>query len=147
MRKYYLFIIRKDFYSIYKDNASILYLTLENIYKLKNKNFTYGISIYNQLCQTFNVSIINNYLKNKNKKYIKKYNSKFFINDVYAGQKTCIQVNYSCIVLKTNSNMPYVLQIFKWYNANIFVCDFENKDYFWLNEFALNLPKYEYSLL
>ena len=146
MRKYFLFIIRKDFYSVYKDNANILFLTLDNIYKLKIPNLTYGVSIYNQLCQTFNIGVINNYLKNKNRKYIKSYYNKFFINDIYAKEKTCVQVNHSCIVLKTNSNMPYVLQIFKWYNQHIFVCDFENNDYFWLNDYKLHHPKYEYSV-
>lgn len=146
MRKYYLFLIKKDFCAIYKNNAYNLYTTLDNIYRLKNKNFSYGISIYNQLCKPFDVDVITNYFNNKNKKYIKKYHNKFFINDVFANQKTCIQINHSCIVLKTNSNMPYVLQVFKWYNQSIFVCDFNNNDYFWLNDYFVHNPKYEYSL-
>lgn len=146
MRKYYLFIIRNDFCEVYKNNAHTLYVTLDNIYKLKNRNFDYGISIYNQLCQVFNTDIIDNYLSNKSNKYIKKYHNKFFINDVYAKQKTCIQVNHSCIVIKTNSNIPYALRIFKWYSNNIFVCDFVNNDYFWLNDYVIHLPKHEYCL-
>lgn len=144
MRKYYLFIIKKDFSNVYKNNANTLYITLDNIYKLKNKNLIYGISVYNQLCQVFDVDIIDNYLSNKSRKYIKKYHNKFFINDVYAGQKTCIQVNHSCIVIKTNSNMPYALQIFSWYSNDIFVCDFVNNDYFWLDDYTISKSNYEY---
>lgn len=146
MRKYYLFLIRNDFHDVYKKNSYTLYVTLANIYKLKNKNFCYGISIYNQLCQTFDVDVINNYFVNKNRKYIKKHNNKFFINDIYIKQKTCIQINHSCLVLKSNSNMPYVLQVLKWYSPNIFVCDFNNNDYFWLNDYAIHQHKYEYCL-
>lgn len=146
MRKYYLFLIRKDFCNIYRKNAQTLYLTLDNIYRLKNQNFTYGISIYNQLCQTFDIDIITNYFNNKNRKYIKQYHNKFFVDDVLAKQKSCIQLNRSCVILKTNCNMPYVLQVFKWYSENIFVCDFNNSDYFWLNDYANNLARYEYCL-
>lgn len=146
MRKYYLFIIKNDFSKVYKNNAHTLYVTLDNIYKLKNRNFIYGISIYNQLCQVFDADIIDNYLSNKSKKYIKKYHNKFFINDVYAREKTCIQVNHSCIVIKTNSNIPYALRIFSWYSNNIFVCDFVNNDYFWLSDYTTSKINYEYCL-
>ena len=140
MRKYYLFIIRNDFSEVYRNNQKTLFFTLDNIYKLKYSNVYYGLSIYNQLCQVFNPDVIINYLSKKNKKYIKKYHNKFFINDVFANERTCIQVNYSCIVMKTNSNMPYVMKIFNWYNCNIFVCDFENNDYFWLKDYTKKIP-------
>lgn len=146
MRKYYLFIIKKDLCSIYRRNAKDLYLTLDNIYRLNFDSYSYGISIFNQLCQVFDTKVIVNYFNNKNKHYIKKYGNKFFVNDIYAREKTCVQVNHSCIVLKSNCNFPYVMNIFKWYNNNIFVCDFENNDYFWLTETFNNLKKNEYSL-
>ena len=146
MRKYYLFIIKKEFRNVYKLNAQILYFTLENIYQLKNDYFVYGISIYNQLCNVFDTEIVSNYLIKKNKKYIKKHGNTFYVNDIYAGEKSCLQVNHSCIVLKTHCNLPYIMQIFKWYNDNIFVCDFENKDYFWLSDKVTKLPNYAYHL-
>lgn len=139
MRKYYLFIIRNDFCEVYKNNAKTLYITLENIYKLENRNFSYGISIFHQLCQVFNPEIIANYLSKKNKKYIHQKKNKFFVNDIYAKEKTCVQLNYSCAVLKTTSNMPYILKIFNLYNNNIFVCDFENKDFFWLANYPYKM--------
>ena len=60
MRKYYIFIIRNDFYKIYKNNSLVLYKTLENLYKINSNDFGYGISIYNQLCLTFNTEVLNN---------------------------------------------------------------------------------------
>ena len=146
MRKYYLFIIRKDLCSIYKKNTKNLYLTLDNIYRLNFDSYRYGISIFNQLCQVFDTNIIIDYFNKKNKKYIKKYGNKFFINDIYAHEKSCIQINHSCIVLKSNCNMPYVMNIFKLYNTNIFVCDFENSDYFWLTDTVNNFKINEYCL-
>ena len=144
MRKYYLFIIKKDFYDVYKNNTNILYIILENIYHLREDDFVYGISIYNQLCQVFNREIISSYFNGKNNKYIKKIKNKFFIDDIYASQRTCLQINYSCVVLKTNSNIPYALRVFNWYNNNIFVCDFDNKDYFFLNKYSIKKINYAY---
>ena len=46
--------------------------------------------------------------------------------------------------LENVSDMQYVMKIFKWYNNNIFVCDFENNDYFWLNDTVNTLKKNEY---
>ena len=149
MRKYYLFIIKKEFYELYLKNIETLYFILENIYYLNKNDFSFGFSIYKQLCEPFNKNVLINYFNNKNKRYIKKFNNKFFINDVYAGEKSCIQINKSCIVIKTKQNLPYALKIFKWYNNYIFVCDFENKDYFWLNNNKLRskIKLYEYSYI
>ena len=65
MRKYYLFIVRNDFYEVYKDNSFVLYKTLENLWKIKKKDFSYGLSLYDALCQTFDVDILNRYFKGK----------------------------------------------------------------------------------
>lgn len=132
MRKYYLFLIRDDIKDNYINSEENLYSILYEIYKLNLDNIYYGISIYNQICNVFDKEIINNYLKNKNKKFIKCINNKFFINDIKIHEKSCIQVNNSCIVIKSNCNYPNSLKIFRWYSFNIFICDFENKDYFWI---------------
>ena len=31
--------------------------------------------------------------------------------------------------------MPEIMRILNIYNKNILVCDFENNDYFWLNDY------------
>ena len=133
MRKYYIFIIRKEFYKIYKNNSLVLYKTLENLYSLNLNKFGYGISIYNQLCLTFNTEVLNNYFLRKFNNY--KYNKHFI-----SVENTIIEIHKSCVVVLTKSNMPKVLRYLLYYNKNIFVCDFDNKDYFWLeNQYDLNI--------
>ena len=65
MRKYYLFVIRNDVYKIYKNHGLSLYKILENLYTMKNTDINYGLSLYNSMCQTINVEIINHYLTHK----------------------------------------------------------------------------------
>ena len=48
---------------------------------------------------------------------------------------------YPCIIVKTKNKKNNIFKIFNIYNRDIFVCDFENKDYYWLNEY-LKIGKY-----
>lgn len=133
MRKYYIFIIRKEFYKVYKNNSLVLYKTLENLYNLNLTSFGYGVSIYNQLCLTFNKEVLNNYFlrKFKNNRY-----NKHFIDS----ENTIIEIHRSCIVVLTKYNVPKVLKYLLYYNKYLFVCDFNNKDYFWLeNQYNLKI--------
>ncbi|MBR1718403.1 MAG: sporulation inhibitor of replication protein SirA [Bacilli bacterium] len=132
MRKYYLFIIKKEYYNIYKDKSYVLYKIIENLYKLRAYDFSYGIKIYKKICLPFAVKVLNNYL-NKRIKH-KKLNDK--VIKIYSEfENTYIQINYSCIVVKSDVNMPQIMKILNIYNKNIFVVDFNNIDYFWLNDY------------
>lgn len=135
MRKYYIFMIRAEFYKIYKNNSLVLYKTLENLYRLKLDNFGYGLSIYNQLCLTFNTDVLNNYF---NRKFDNYKHSKHFITD----EKTIIEVHRSCVIVLTEYNIPQVLRYLLLYNKYLFVCDFNNKDYFWLiNQYETHINR------
>jgi len=131
MRKYYLFLVKKEYYSMYKNKSYVLYKLLENLKNIETYDFSYGINIFHQLCLPFSVKVLSNYIENRinfkriNLKIIK-IDSKF--------ENTYLQINYSCIVIKTNINMPQIFKIFNIYSKNIMVCDFENQDYFWLND-------------
>lgn len=131
MRKYYLFIIKSDYYKNYKKNSLVLYNTLRNLYVLDKKNFSYGVSLYNSVCQLISKSLLTNYVK---RKYHHKRIYKKIIKILSDKESTAIQINKSCIVVLTNVNMPEVFKTFYIYNKKFFVCDFYNEDYFWLSD-------------
>lgn len=130
MRKYYLFIIKKEYYDIYKNKSYVLYKILEKLHSLRPYDFSYGISIYKQICLPFAFKLLNNYVKQRIKHH--KISDKVIKIDS-AFEDTYIQIRYPCVIIKTNVNMPQILKIFNIYNKNIFVCDFKNIDYFWLS--------------
>ena len=135
MRKYYLFVIKNEYYKIYRKTPSMLYKTLENLYMLERYDFSYGISLYNQLCQPFSVKLLNNYIKNKYKCY--NINSKVLqIKSLV--EKTFLQIGYGVTVIFTDKEYPEILKVFNIYNRKIFVCEFEQNKYFWLNH---KIPK------
>ena len=133
MYKYYLFIIKKEVYSAYYNNMDILFSTLRNLYYSSNNELSYGLSVYNQICDIFNKNILKDYFKNKNSKYIKEIKNKFLIKDKN-GEISLINIRSSCLIIKTNSKLPVFLKIINYYNKYIFVCDFKNGRYFWLND-------------
>lgn len=129
MREYNLFIIRKSYYDLYQNKPYILFDLLENLSKTKKTNFSFGITIFKELCIFFDKNILNDYL---NKKYSLKCKDYFIINGV------SIKLNKTRIIVRSKYNLPNIIKMFNYYNKYLFVCDFENKDFFWLNDFSKN---------
>lgn len=130
MRRYYLFIIKKEYYNTYKNKSYVLYKILEKLYKLNAYDFSYGIKIYEELCLPFAVKVLSNYIYHHIQyEFI---NSKI-IHLKSNFEKTYLQISYPCTIIKTNVNSPEILKVFNIYNHYIFICDFDMEDYFWLN--------------
>lgn len=130
MRKYYLFLIRKEYFEQYKNKSYVLYKIFENLYELKPYDFSYGINIFNEICLLFPKTLLNNYI-DKKIPYKKIDEENIKIDSKF--EETYLRIMNSCIVIKTSVNMPQILKIFNIYSKYIFVCDFISEDYFWLN--------------
>lgn len=131
MRKYYLFIIKNNYYNKYQYSPYILYKALYYLYKMNRYDLENGLYLYNKVCNIIGKNVILNYIKNKFD--YKVYSDKIIrLNSVL--EKTYVQVNYSCIIIMSNINYPYIFKILNIYNKKIFVCDFINGDYFFLKE-------------
>lgn len=130
MRKYYLFIINKDYKSVYLNNTNVLYQTLYNLYKLSFDDLRIGVSIYNQICKTFNKKILVKYFKDKYN--LKRKKDKIYL--VSGKEEIIVKINYSCIIIYTNVNVPKIFKVLYLYSKDIFITDFNNEDYFWLTK-------------
>ena len=120
--KYYLFVIKDDYK---RHDDAYLYSMLESLKLLNKENYNYGFSMYHSLCYFFNDSIINNYLE-------KKYHLKGENHIYHFKDNTSLSINKSCCWIKTDKHLKALLCVFYIYHKNIFVCNFETKDYFWL---------------
>ena len=126
MREYNLFIIKNEYYDLYKNRPMVLFESLNKLYKMHN-NLNYGITLYEQLCNKVNIETLKYYL---NDKYQLNNDKTFYID------KSFIELKPSRITVKSKSNLPEVIKMFNCYNRQIFVCDFNNYDYFWLQNFV-----------
>ncbi len=125
---YYLFIIKNN---IFKNNDEYLFQILYKLKTMHEENYSYGISLYYNICNLFDTNTLKHYIKSKtnfslnnNKFYLDKYNY--------------LEIRKSCCIINSDKYLKEILCIFYIYNKNIFVCNFKLKEYFWLkNKFIV----------
>ena len=137
MRTFYIFKIKKPYAILTKNNPYNLFKTIENIYYLKPNELKIGKNIFNQLRDTLNKDNVNNniYEYYKNRYDYTKFNNTHTIIDYYTKEKTKLIVNKTFMVIKSTKQIPTFLKSITNMD-NMFVCDFVNKDYFWLDKLA-----------
>ena len=135
MRKYYLFKINKTYYNLTRENPYTLYKAIESIYKLKPDNITYAYNFFNQIRDTFNKEYLNSniYEYYKNRHSYTKINNTHMIHDYYTKEESKLIINTNYLLIKSTKQLPTFLKAITR-KEKIFVIDFENIDYFWLEE-------------
>lgn len=138
MRVFYIYNVNDFFCSIYDKYPYKLYKMLEDAYYTNKHNIILSTDYYEQIITNFNKLFINNYLHVNNKldAYYYKKNNIHIISSREEYSK--LMVSSYCLKLKSNLNYPTFLKNIRTYSDNIFVCDFENQDYFWLNKVVKN---------
>lgn len=133
MRVYYLFKINDSFSKLYYNKTYYLYKMLEQISKSSQNDFIISYRLFSQMATAYSkVEINSNIYKafEYNDKYMKTLN-KHILND--GVEKTKLTVYNTYIKIKTNQNLTSFFKVLNK-EKNIFVCDFNNKDYFWLSK-------------
>ena len=134
MRTYYIFNINKSLSYIYQKNPYKIYKMLEEIYHTCDKDLVLTYKFFEQVAYPFDKNKINSYLKNKYS-YEKEYDYNNNMHIYLSSKETSkILINNTHIKIKTNINYPIFFDGIDNYQDNLFVCDFQNKDYFWLDE-------------
>lgn len=121
---YYFFNVKDNYF---KNNETYLY---ELLYKLKNMkpyNYSYGITLYYNICTLFDTKALKYYIRKKTN--FKEYNNKFYL-DKY----NYIEIRKSCCVINNDKYLKEILCILYIYNNNIFACNFNNNEYFWIKD-------------
>lgn len=132
MRVFYIYNVNDFFGSVYEFYPYKLYKMLESAYYTNKHNVVSAAFQYEQITTNFNKLFINNCLI-ANNKLDSYYYQKNNVHIISSGDEyTKLMVSSYCLKLKTNLNYPTFFSNIKNYSDNIFICDFENKDYFWL---------------
>lgn len=135
MRTFYLFKIKTNYSILTKNNPYNLYKTLEEIYHLKKDEIKIAYDLFSQIRDTFNKELLDNniYEYYKSKYTYTKINNTHIINDYYTDEKSKLTINPTYLLIRSTKQIPTFLRTITKKN-NIFVCDFDNIDYFWLDE-------------
>lgn len=139
MRTYYAFIIKDSLIQFYKKKPYSLYRILEQIYNLKNNDIVLGYRILEQVTTPFGTKNINRFLYNKHYDELSYSKNEYghIIQNLYSEEITLLRVFNSHVKIKSNVNYSSFFSSINQYNKNIFICDFDNKDYFWANKIKL----------
>lgn len=137
MRKFYIFNINNEFRSLNRTSPYNLFKTFNSIYHLRDEEKTYGINMYEKIVEPINKIELNNYLFNKYKSddHYTKFMNMHIYNNYYNDEETKLSVNNAYMVLETTSAKPEFLGKLRD-NKNLFACDFQNQDYFWVESIA-----------
>lgn len=134
MRTFYIFKIKPEFKIITKDKPLNIFITLDNIRHMPTCELNVATSIYDMLCVNHNKTFLNLeiFKKLKDNDYYTKFNNNHMINNYYTNERSTLTINKTYLKIESTAAYPSFLNILKNYN-NLFIADFEEKDYFWLS--------------
>lgn len=135
LRMYYIFNVKSDVANLYRDNPSNLYKILESIYYMHKEEADYGFNIFKQITSKIKVNDINNniYIKMHKELIYSKINNEHVINDLYHDEISILKVKSSHLILESNKSFSSFFYLLSEYNPNYFICDFKEKDFFFVN--------------
>lgn len=139
MRTYYAFIIKDSLIQFYKKRPYSLYKILEQIYNLKNNDIVLGYRILEEVTTPFGCKKTDSFLYNKHYDELSYSKNEYghIIQNLYSDEITLLKVFNSHVKIKSNLNYSSFFNSINQYNKNIFICDFENRDYFWVGKIKL----------
>ena len=142
MRLYYIFNIKSEIIDLYKDKPASLYRILENIYYMHEEDINYGFSIFKQLTNKNKIVELSNniYIKLHKDLVYSKIGNEHIINDLYHDEVSILKIKNSHLKIESNKSISSFFKILFDISHNYFVCDFKDKDFFFIDEIA-NLIK------
>ena len=133
MRTYYIFNVNRYFTFMYKKNPFKMYKLFEEIYNTKDYDKVKSFYILDQIANPFNKIMLSEYIYFEFKhKY--GYSREGNTHIIKGRENTKIRINNYNIKIETDNNYTVFFDYLSNYNTNLFICDFDNKDYFWLSK-------------
>lgn len=141
MNELFIFNIKPEFYKIYKNRMGELFYILNRIYSMKSIEKTYGYNLFCQICNFLEKDNLNSFIKKylEDKNMYSNNENEHIINNIYLGEISILTVKHSCIKIETNLNNSTFIEILKKYDNNLFVCNFNTLEYFFLSKLKLKL--------
>ena len=135
MRMYYIFNVKSDIASLYRDNPSSLYKILESIYFMHREEADYGFNLFKQITNKIKVTELNNliYIKMHKDMIYSKIMDEHIINDLYKDEVSILKIKSSHLLLESNKSYSSFFKLLNMLNSDYFVCDFKEKDFFFVN--------------
>lgn len=139
MRTFYVFSIKKMFNPLYEKKTINIYKILNNIKTMDRKELLLAKKYYMRTINKIDKKKIDNYLlmNNMNNFY---YTKTGFSHELYSDKEYSRLTIYNTYMkIKTNNNISSFFKDIYNINKDYFIVDFDNKDYFYLEDLKLKL--------
>lgn len=139
MRIYFVFKVKEEYIDLYKDTPNTLYNILNQMYYMKRNEIGYGFNLFNQMINRFDKFDLDKYLYvllHTKMKYSKK-GDEHVLNNLYKDEVSVLKVKSTHILINANKSYTEFFVLLNQYDPNLFVCDFNNHDYFFLSNIKL----------
>ncbi|MBR5369911.1 MAG: sporulation inhibitor of replication protein SirA [Bacilli bacterium] len=134
MKVYYIFKLKDEINSLYRDTPSVLYNILRNIYYLDKKEVDYGYNLFRQLVLPIDKNRLDReiFIKFHQSIPYSKRKDIHYINNLYKNEISRLIINNSYLKLELEQNYSTFFKVLKEEDNNLFVCSFNNTDFFFL---------------
>ena len=125
------------FQTFYNDKSNILFKMFNEIYSSNDQDLINKFRLFEQITIPINKKIFNNYIMLKHRDdifYTKNDNVHTIENDKEISRLT---INNTFLKIKSNKNINSFIKDIVDSKECLFIIDFQNKDYFWINEIKL----------
>ncbi|MCI9280295.1 MAG: sporulation inhibitor of replication protein SirA [Bacilli bacterium] len=142
MRTFHIFKIKKDYATLTKNNPYHLFKMLNFIHNLDHENIDIGANLFYKIIEKIDTTKLDEklYQEYKNNMNYTKFKQRHNYNNYYLKEETKLILHNYFLVLTSSLNQP---TFFKSLTPtdNLFICDFKNADYFWLQSITNELVK------
>ena len=134
MRTYYIFKINDELKTMYNKKSNNIYKLLNSIRLSDIKDKNRINKLYKRITKTINKKLVNDYIirSHLNDFYYKKIGIYHELSNEV--ENSILIVNNTYIKIVTNNNISTFFKDLYSINDNYFLIDFDNKDYFYLED-------------
>ena len=136
MRTFYAFHVNEFYSNMYYYNESRLYNILEELFYKRHYDKFESYKLYRQVVVPFNKMLCNGYIIKKNRLCYEYFHDKEIHYMKKTDEHTKMTIGSIHIKIISNINFPCFFEDVNELEQNIFVCDFDNRDFFWLDKVA-----------
>lgn len=134
MRVYFIFEIKDEFKNLYKDRENSLFNILRSIYRLSFDEVEYGYTLLRQITKPIKKEDLDRdiFVKLHREYPYSKRDGIHYYNQLYKNEISRLTIKKTYMKLEVEQETSSFFDILKKFSNNYFVCDFKNKDFFFV---------------
>ena len=135
MKVYFIFEVKNEFKKMYRGRENALFNILKSIYKLSSDEVEYGYTLLKQVTNTIKKDDLDRdiYVKLHREYPYSKKNGINYYNLLHKDEISRLIIKKTYIRLEVEQDESSFFEVLKKYSDNLFVCDFDKLNYFYIN--------------